>query len=71
MRLGSFKSLNHVLHIRVRGTGNEGRLAPQSKQQWIDWMIHRTERSTLRLFSHFRGRAVLPLGQPVYPIIEK
>src|SRR5215510_3831989 len=66
--------LQHFVHVRdvaVDGAGHERRAAAERERERVDRAIHRAHRRRLRHLAELAGRRVLPLREPVDPVVEE
>src|SRR5205085_3889109 len=60
-----------VFDVNVYGARDEGRLRGDGERERVDRVVYDAHRRGLRLLAALRGRAVLPLRQPVDAVVEE
>ena len=68
---GALEDLAHVLDVRVHRAGDEGRLGRERHAQRVEGPVERPDGGGLGDLALLRGRGVLPLRQPVDPVVEE
>src|SRR4029453_15678627 len=68
------RPLQHLVHVRdgpVDGPRYEGRAAAERERERIDRTVERAHRCRLRHLAELAGRRVLPLREPVDPVVKE
>ncbi len=63
--------LGEALAVGVQGAADERRLGTQRHRHRVERLVQRSHRRRLGDLADLRGRRVLPLGQPVDPVVEQ
>src|SRR5690606_32072470 len=71
VRRGAAQHHGEVLGLRVDGASDEAAVGPEGKARRIDGLIRAAQGSALGDLPDLAGGGVLPLGEPVDPVVEQ